>query len=83
MANLGSMSAYDVAQEGLVSSLLYLPGRVGEVASLVDPEDFANGRLRTVYKTMLEINSENQLPDFAHVVSKLDKNGELAQAGGV
>ncbi len=83
MANLGSMSAYDVAQEGLVSSLLYLPGRVGEVASLVDPEDFANGRLQTVYKTMLEINSENQLPDFAHVVSKLDKNGELAQAGGV
>lgn len=83
MANLESMSAYDVAQEGLVSSLLYLPGRIGEVASLVDPEDFANGRLQTVYKAMLEINEENQIPDIAHIVARLDKNGGLAQAGGV
>lgn len=83
MANHESLSAYDVAQEGLVSSLLYLPGRVSEVASLVDPEDFANGRLQTVYKAMLEINEENQIPDFAHVVARLDKTAGLAQAGGV
>lgn len=84
MSNSSSnISVYDAAQEGLVSTLLYLPGRASDAASLVDPEDFSNGRLGTIYKAMVKLVESNKTPDLAGVITWLDKHGELAQAGGV
>lgn len=78
-----NISVYDAAQEGLVSTLLYLPGRASDAASLVDPEDFSNGRLGTIYKAIVKLVESNKTPDLAGVITWLDKHGELAQAGGV
>ena len=80
-----AMTVYDVAQRGLVSSLLYLPGRIGDVIGLITADDFADGRCRTIWTAMTELFRANTKPTYAAVIENVNSGSknQLVEAGGV
>lgn len=77
-----AMKIEEMAQEGLVSTLLYLPENVKDVMGFLGEDEFSNGRMKTIYHAVLELSKSNQPITYASVVSWLDLNGRLQPAGG-
>lgn len=77
--------AYEEAQRGLVSNLLYIPEGLGKAMSSLDAEDFSDGVARTIFETMVEIEREgkHECIDYPHVLNRLVQNGKLPDAGGL
>lgn len=70
------------AQEGLVSSLLFMPDHISEVVGLVSPDDFTDGKLATIFSAMLALNDENKRIEMSSVLQWLTSNNLLNQIGG-
>lgn len=77
------IEAYEIAQSSLISSLLFLPGRISDVAGLLDPEDFSDGRMKTIWETLVDLYRRNEKISMASVVQNLNVGKRLEQAGGV
>ena len=77
------LTAYEEAQNGLISSLLYLPGRVKDVIGLITEEDFDDGRLATVWKAIVDLDRHDRQVDYANIVSTLHLHDALDRAGGL
>jgi replicative DNA helicase len=83
MVLMTEMTAYNEAQNGLISALLYLPGRVKDVIDLVNEDDFDDGRLRTIWKAIVELDRRNETIEYASVVSTIYMQGKMTEAGGI
>lgn len=79
---IAGQSTYDFAQEGLMSSLLYFPSQIVNVATLIRPEDFLNGKFRTIYQTLLALMNDNVEITLESVIVYLNSHGLLTQCGG-
>lgn len=77
------IEAYEIAQSSLISSLLFLPGRISDVASLLDSEDFSDGRMKTIWGALIDLYRRNKSISLASVVQNLNVGKKLEQAGGV
>lgn len=75
--------AYEEAQKGLVSTLLYVPGHISDVAGIVSADDFSDGTAKTIYTTMVELNASNRAVDYPNIVSELLNSGHMVEAGGI
>jgi replicative DNA helicase len=83
MEIMTNLTAYDEAQNGLISSLLYLPGRVKDVIDLITEDDFEDGRLKTIWKAIVDLDHHDRPIDYANILSDIHMHDALAQAGGV
>lgn len=73
----------NLAEEGLVSSLLFLPKHVNEVLGLVVPEDFVDGRLGTIFKIIMALAENGDTIEVANVFAYMNAHGLSKQVGGV
>lgn len=80
---MNELTAYEEAQNGLISSLLYLPGRVKDVIDLIHEEDFDNGRLQTIWKAIVYLDRHDQAIDYPNIISIINSKNKTAEVGGV
>ena len=70
------------AEEKLIGILLTDTRRISQVSSIIDPYDFFDRGLRTIYNTILIMNKDNKPVDIVTVSEQLKFNQELDIAGG-
>ena len=70
------------AEFNLVGGLLVDPGLFDEVAAVVQPADFAEGRNRVLFEAMIDVRAAGPLNVVA-LFDALTARGLLAEAGGV
>lgn len=68
------------AEEALIGSLLVDPGAIKRIS--VQPEDFYNPKLATVYKTIQAIHRDKIQIDYLTVLERLDATKKLDYIGG-
>jgi replicative DNA helicase len=73
----------DVAQESLISTLLYLPGQIKDLIGILTPDDFSNQRMGSIYNAIINIYDNDESISLASVVAYLELHGDLQKAGGI
>lgn len=70
------------AEQGVLGAMLLSPATVLDIVEILTPEDFYNPRHQVVYKAIIDLFAESKDIDTVIVAGKLDRQGELDQAGG-
>lgn len=71
------------AEIGVLGSVVLLPSIFGEVASIVQPDDFHDPAHGVIFKHMLALRSANKPLDGTLLVDSLKAAGDLDAIGGV
>jgi replicative DNA helicase len=71
------------AEKAVLAVVLLAPGRMTDVAALIDPGDFADEALRTVFCAMLRLHRRGVPPCATLVVGELSDAGEYDADRGV
>ena len=70
------------AEQGVIGSILIDNAALVEIATLIEPADFHDTRLRMIYQAALGLQSRQVPVDMVMLMTALKDAGQLADAGG-
>lgn len=73
----------DEAERAALGGMLISKDAIGEISSVIDPEDFYQPNHQTIYQTIVDMFSANEPVDSVTVATRLDEHQELDKVGGV
>lgn len=73
----GSSVLDETVQEGLVSSLLFMPEQFSSVVGLINEDDFTNGHYRDVFSAMMGLNDDGSTISTPMVISWMSDHNML------
>ena len=82
LTNVKTMPHSIEAEQSVLGCMLIDNNVVTKITARLLPSDFYSEAHKTIYESMLELNTTNQPIEFVTVVDKLDKNNTLNAVGG-
>lgn len=70
------------AEQSVLASILVEPSNITKVAGNLQPSDFYRLAHQRIFRSMLAIHEDGNLPDLVAVTKKLREAGQLDQIGG-